>query len=170
MLTTKCPGVHQNNSIADFRPKYTTALIIYDLSNSLAILKKSEMYNVNANKIFHMIFDFIPQVSIFLRQTAHSRDILLLDILLSVLQFFQFYLILPIFTPSDLNFFFYFYIFWNLIYILFWKFAACSFLIDDWLKTSGLEKWHIWLIVMLKNRQIFNILYIICHAWLIIYD
>ena len=66
MLTTKCPEAHQNNSIADFRPKYTTALIIYDLSNSLAILKKSEMYNVNANKIFHMIFDFIPQVSIFL--------------------------------------------------------------------------------------------------------
>ena len=32
--------------------------------------------------------------------------------------------------------FFYFYIFWNLLYILFWKFEAYSFPIFDWLKTS----------------------------------
>ena len=39
-------------------------------------------------------------------------------------------------TKSKL--FFYFYIFWNLIYILFWKFAACSFPIFDWSKTPVL--------------------------------
>ena len=41
------------------RPKYTIWLIKYDLSDSLAALKKSEMYNVNTNVIFYMIFDFI---------------------------------------------------------------------------------------------------------------
>ena len=38
-------------------------------------------------------------------ETTHSRDILLPNIVLSVLQFFQFYLILPTFTPPNLNFF-----------------------------------------------------------------
>ena len=38
-------------------------------------------------------------------ETTHSRDILLPNIVVSVLQFFQFYLILPIFTPPNLNFF-----------------------------------------------------------------
>ena len=37
-------------------------------------------------------------------ETTHSRDILLPNIVLSVLQFFQLYLMLPIFTPSNLNF------------------------------------------------------------------
>ena len=36
-------------------------------------------------------------------------------------------------TKSKL--FLYFYIFWNLLYILFWKFAACSFPIFHWSKT-----------------------------------
>ena len=45
---------------------------------------------------------------------------------------------LAIFTPSNLNFFFYFHIFWNLLYILFWAFAVCSFPISDWLKTPVL--------------------------------
>ena len=36
---------------------------------------------------------------------THSRDILLPNIVLSVLQLFQFYLIFPIFTPPNLFFF-----------------------------------------------------------------
>ena len=78
-------------------------------------------------------------------ETTHSRDILHPNILLSVLQFFQFYLILPIFTPTNLLFC-YIYIFWNLIYILIWKLAVCSFPISDWIKTPVLlhfEKSHI---------------------------
>ena len=31
----------------------------YDLSDSVAVLKKSEMYNVNTNVIFYMIFGFL---------------------------------------------------------------------------------------------------------------
>ena len=38
-------------------------------------------------------------------EATYTRDILLPDIVLSVLQFFQFYLILPIFTPPNLNLF-----------------------------------------------------------------
>ena len=38
-------------------------------------------------------------------ETTNTRDILLPNIVLSVLQFFRFYLILPIFTPPNLNFF-----------------------------------------------------------------
>ena len=38
-------------------------------------------------------------------ETIHSRNILLLNILLLVFQFFQFYLILQIFTLPYLNFF-----------------------------------------------------------------
>ena len=33
-------------------------LIIYELSDYLPVLKKSEMYNVNTNVIFYMIFWF----------------------------------------------------------------------------------------------------------------
>ena len=39
-------------------------------------------------------------------ETTHSRDILLPNIVLSVVQFFQFYLILTIFSPPNLNIFF----------------------------------------------------------------
>ena len=38
-------------------------------------------------------------------ETTNTRDILLPNIMLSVPQFFRFYLILPIFTPPNLNFF-----------------------------------------------------------------
>ena len=34
-------------------------IIIYDFSDSLALLKKSGMYNVNTGVIFYMIFGFI---------------------------------------------------------------------------------------------------------------
>ena len=117
---------------------------------SLAVLRKSEMYNVTTNVIFHIIFGFIQKllkeekkllhrhfsrillrfeehcfsqpvsmafskiahltyqtfclgllrpfaVSFYLctTETTHSRDILLPDILLTVLQVFEFCLILP---------------------------------------------------------------------------
>ena len=50
-----------NKKKTDLRPKYTTWLIIYDLSASLAVLKKkkSEMYDVNTNVIFRMILGFV---------------------------------------------------------------------------------------------------------------
>ena len=72
-------------------------------------------------------------------EATHSRDILLPNILLSIsssvfsilFNFINFYS-----TKSKL--FFYCYIFRYLIYILFRKFAACSFLISDWLKTPVL--------------------------------
>ena len=38
------------------RSKYTTWLIIHDLPDSLDLLKKSEMCNLNTNMIFYMIF------------------------------------------------------------------------------------------------------------------
>ena len=38
-------------------------------------------------------------------ERTHSREILLPNILVSVLPFFQFYLILPIFTPPNVNLF-----------------------------------------------------------------
>ena len=78
---------------------------------------------------------FAVSFCIYKTETTHSRDILLPNVMLWVLQFFQFYLILSIFTPPNPpKFFFYFYIFRNLTYILFWKFALCSFPISDWLK------------------------------------
>ena len=93
-------------------------------------------------------------------KTTHYRDFSFLISFLSIL--FDF----VIFTPPNQNFFFYFYMFWNLQYILFWKLAACSFLIYGWLKIPVLlyfeEKSHMinqksralseWLIIMLKNR------------------
>ena len=71
-------------------------------------------------------------------ETTHSRDILLLNVLPWVLQFFSilFNFIKFYFTKSKLIF--YLYIIWNLIYILFWIFAAWSFQISDWLKTAAL--------------------------------
>ena len=70
-------------------------------------------------------------------ETTHSRDILLSDVLLSILNFFSILFDFAIFTQPSLDLsklFFYFYIFWNLLYILFWTFAACSFSTSDWLK------------------------------------
>lgn len=40
------------------RPKYTTWLFIHYLSDSHAVLKKSEIHNVNTSVLFHMIFRF----------------------------------------------------------------------------------------------------------------
>ena len=37
----------------------TTWLIIDDLPDCLAVLEKSEIYNVNANMTFYMIFGFM---------------------------------------------------------------------------------------------------------------
>ena len=48
---------------------------------------------------------FVVNFCLFTTETAHSRDILLPDILLSVLQFFKFYLILPSFALPNLKFF-----------------------------------------------------------------
>ena len=52
---------------------------------------------------------------------------------------YQFFIPFNFFTLTNFysNLFFYFYIFWYtfLIFILFWKFGACSFPISDWLKT-----------------------------------
>ena len=48
---------------------------------------------------------FAVSFCLCMTETTNTRDILLANILLSVLQFFQFYLILPIFTPPNLNFF-----------------------------------------------------------------
>ena len=73
-----------------------------------------------------------------LRQRQYTPETLLPNVLLWVLQFFSilFNFIKFYFTKSKLIF--YSYIIWNLIYILFWKFAACSFQISDWLKTAAL--------------------------------
>ena len=38
------------------RPKYTTWLIIYDFSDSPAVLRKSEMYNLNTNFLYDFWF------------------------------------------------------------------------------------------------------------------
>ena len=49
----------RKNKKYTLRPKCTTWLIIYNLSDSLALLKKSEIYNVDTDAIFYMIFGFI---------------------------------------------------------------------------------------------------------------
>ena len=98
-------------------------------------------------------------------ETTNTRDILLPNIVLSVLQFFRFYLILPIFTPPNLNFFstsIFSEIY--LQYILFRKFVACSFPISDRLKTPGtlyFEK---------KSRMINQKSRALCDFLKIIYD
>ena len=75
--------------------------------------------------------------------------ILLLHILLSVLQVFLNFIWFCHFYSTRFKLFFFFYIFWNLIYILIWTLAACSFPISDWLKTLVLlyfQRNHTWLI------------------------
>ena len=70
-------------------------------------------------------------------EITHSRDILLSNTVL-VLQFFLISFNFIDFYSTKSKHFFYFYIFWNLIYILLWKFVACSFPISDCLKTPVL--------------------------------
>ena len=50
--------VEINNSFEQ-RSKYTTGLITYDLPDSLASLKKSEMCNLNTNVIFYDFWFYI---------------------------------------------------------------------------------------------------------------
>ena len=49
-----------------------------------------------------------------------------------------------IFTPPNLNFFFYFCIFWSLLCILFWKFTASSYpvflIVKKWIANSVLNR------------------------------
>ena len=81
-------------------------------------------------------------------EVKHSRDILLPDILLSVLQFFSFIWFYYFYSTKS-KLLSYLSNFWNLLYVLFWKFAVCSFSIFDWLKTSAqlfFEKDLMWLI------------------------
>ena len=102
-------------------------------------------------------------------ETTYSWDIPLPDGLLWVLHFFQFYLILSIFYSTKSKLFFYFYIFWNLIYILFWKFAACSFPISDWLKTPVISYFEKKSNMINHNAQKLSdfLKYI---AWFVLYD
>ena len=81
---------------------------------------------------------FIVGFCLCTTEATNSRDILLPNIVLLVLHFFRFYLILPIFTPPNLNFFLLLYFLKFDIYILFWKFAVCSFPIFDWSETPVL--------------------------------
>ena len=121
--------------------------------------------------------------------TTNSRDILLPNIVLLVLHFFRFYLILPIFTPPNLNFFLLLYFLKFNIHILFWKFEACSFPIFDWSKTpvvlyfekksyminqesralsDFLKTWY----MINHNAQKYTMILkytMICNIWLIIY-
>ena len=48
---------------------------------------------------------FAVRFCLCMTETTNTRDILLPNILLEFFSFFQFYLILPIFTPPNLNFF-----------------------------------------------------------------
>ena len=52
-----------------------------------------------------LLRSFAVNFCLFTTETADSRDILLPDILLLILQFFQFYLILPSFALPNLNIF-----------------------------------------------------------------
>ena len=92
---------------------------------------------------------------------THSRNIRLPDILVSVLYFFNSSWFCHFYSTKS-KCFFYFCIFWNLLYILFWKFRACSFPISDWLKTPVLlyfeKKSHM---INKRNRTLSDFLKII---------
>ena len=93
----------------------------------------------------------------FCAEVEHSRGILLPDILLSVLQFFNFIWFYYFYSTKS-KLLSYLSNFWNLLYVLFWKFAVCSFSIFDWLKTPAqlfFEKDHV---VNQKSRALSDFL------------
>ena len=57
--STSRKGIAQGKIKAALKPACTTWLIIFNLLGSLALLKKSEMCNVNTNVIVYIIFGFI---------------------------------------------------------------------------------------------------------------
>ena len=85
-----------------------------------------------------LLRQFAVSFYLWTTETTNTRDTLLPNTELSVLQFFSIVFNFANFYSTKSNFFSYFYIFWNLIYILFWKLAACSFPIFDWSKTPVL--------------------------------
>ena len=85
-----------------------------------------------------LLRQFAVSFCLWTTETTNTRDTLLPNTELSVLQFFSIVFNFANFYSTKSNFFSYFYIFWNLIYILFWKLAACSFPIFDWSKTPVL--------------------------------
>ena len=94
---------------------------------SLSVAISKIAYLTNQTFCLGLLRTFAGSFCLCTTETTHSRDILLPNIFLSFLQFFQFYLILRIFYPTKSKLFFYFYIFWN----------------------------HIWLIITLKSHLIF---------------
>ena len=176
------------------------------------------MYNVNANVIFYMIFDFIPQEFLhrYFSRILPSQwlfpkisNILLRFVKAMCRKFLSFYdgdntfqrhstswysaINSSVFSTlfniakfcSTKSKLFCFYISWNLIKILFWKFAACSFPNSDWLKTPVLfisRKNHIWLIREVEHCPTFKKSHMINHnaqksanflkyiIWFVIYD
>ena len=83
-------------------------------------------------------YGHLPQVSVFVRGRQHIPETFYFLIL--CYQVFSFFNVIYFtnFYPTKSKLFFYFYIFWILIYILFWKLAACSLPIPDCLKTPVL--------------------------------
>ena len=133
------------------------------------------------SKLAHLIYQtfclsllrlFAVSFCLCTTETTNSRDILLPNIVLLVLHFFRFYLILPIFTPPNLNFFLLLYFLKFNIYIYYFenlRHVHFQFLIGQkhlfyyisrknhiWLSRKvehcpTFQKNHIWLIIMLKN-------------------
>ena len=92
-------------------------LLLYIKNNSFTYNLSTPFFTTLLNGCFQNILPDIQTFCLgFLRpfavsfclctsETTNTRDTLLPNIVLSVFQFFRFYLILPIFTPPNLKFF-----------------------------------------------------------------
>ena len=92
-------------------------------------------------------------------KTTHSRDILFPDILLSVLPFSNF-IWFSHFYSTKYKLFFYFYIFWNLLYLRFVLKICAMFISNFWLlkNTCSITVWeksYIWLIRKVEHCPTF---------------
>ena len=87
----------------------TNVIFLYDLwfyIKAINNIYSKNLYPFSTHQTFSsgLIRPFAISFSLCTMERRHSRDILLSNVLLSLLQFFQFFFI-AIFTPPNLNFF-----------------------------------------------------------------